>query len=124
MSLHASLFDAAIDWHGAVQGIEKAGTHYARGANQGTEFTATVGGAEVGDDLLAGGEFDRKRKVERRQIRILSPAIAWQLTDEVLLAGDKVRWQVEKIQFAGTRAPVIHLKRQWMMEQGRSGRKR
>lgn len=124
MSLHASLMDAALDWHGAVQGIEKSGTRFARGAAEGTEFTAIVGGVETGDDMLASGEFDRKRKVERRVLRILSPAIAWLLTDEVLLAGDPVRWQVDRIQFAGTRAPVIHLKRSWTMEQGRSGRKR
>ena len=126
MSLHDDLFADAVEVLEDVAAVPQAGQYFRPGfaANENPlEFTAIVGAIDAGDEVIVGGDFDRQRKMEKLSLVITSRGIDWKLNGQVLLAGDPVKWQIERIESANGRVPKLFLKRQLTMEQGRAGRK-
>lgn len=128
MTLHDDLIADGLELLAEVQGTPTGITYHSASGTGIQLDVISLGEVTVEEELVVVGESEKKKRVEKRSVKLSGfdaegAARRFDLNGHVLVAGDATKWPIDTLGGVGTSIVVLRLKRPWQMEVGRSGRK-
>lgn len=128
MNLHDELVEAGNEVLAEVHGIPAGVTYFSAADAKLSLDVISLGEVSVEDETFISGDFENKKKVEKRNVKVSGfgkKGQPWRpdLNGMVLVAGDATKWAIDSVSGQGTSIVTLRLKRTWKMEGGRTGRR-
>lgn len=128
MTLHDELIADGNELLSEVHGTPKGITYLPASGVEIPLDVISLGEVTVEDELVTVGESEKKKRIEKRSVKVSGfdsegQPRRFDLNGHVLVAGDDTKWPIETLGGIGTSIVALRLKRPWQMEVGRSGRK-